>query len=182
MALTIEQLQKTHDALAKQNETLIKTNDFGKSRKNATTKIIRSIAVLLVILLIFNLFIMFQLNTHLMNIVQKIDTMKDSFSQVSNFMGEIEIDVKVISQIMVSLPDIQNSMRRIDSNMPIIAKNMGGITNDVGAIDQRLLSINNKIYTISQKMNHISDNTTHMQNTMQNIAKPTRYFNWMLPN
>ncbi len=182
MAFTIEQLQKIHDALAQQNEDLIKTNDFGKERKTTTTKIIRSIAALLFVLLIFNLFIMFQLNTHLMNIVQQIDTMKSSFKQVSHTMEDINNDVKDISIIMTSMPNIALSMQQIESDMPMISNSMNQITTDIELVDHHLLQLNHKMQSVGQKMGGINNSTLRIQHNMKNIAQPTRFFNWMLPN
>ncbi|MBL7004607.1 MAG: hypothetical protein ISR69_11365 [Gammaproteobacteria bacterium] len=179
MSISQAQVEKMHEALCVQNKALHDINTFGKSRKTTTNKIIRSISIILFILLVINLFIMFQLNKHLGDFVSQIDQMKTSFAEVAITVNDINNEVDDVNKLMQAIPNIDTSMTSISIDMPNIASNMMRITTDINRVDLTLSTINTKMLTINQKMVFMGANTQRLQYDIRNIAKPTKFFNWL---
>lgn len=169
------------ESISKENRALKELDQRGLEYKKQSRKIISVVFTLLLILLVINLYTMFQLHKHLNLIVQEIDHMKARFSSVSYSMDGVTSDMQKISRSVNAMPGVDGAMRSIAGHMPLVAEDMYIISVDMGEVDQSLNQINYSMYEINKQLYNVSLSTGQLQSNMYQIREPYQFFGGFLP-
>lgn len=179
--VTLAQNELLLDSISKENKALKELDEKGLEFRKQSRRLILIVFALLLILLIINLYTMFQLHKHLNLIVQEIDHMQLRFAEVATSMEYVTGDMEKISLSVNAMPGVDVAMRSIATDMPAVAGDMGAISKDMGEVDQSLNQINYSMYELNRQMYNMSLSTRQIQNNMYEIREPTRLFDFMLP-
>ncbi len=179
--VTHEQNELLLESISKENRALKELDQQGLAYKRQSRKIIMVVFTLLLILLVINLYTMFQLHKHLNLIVQEIDHMQIRFASVSSSMDGVTSDMEQISRSVNAMPGVDGAMRSIAGHMPLVAEDMYIISVDMNEVDQSLNQINYSMYEINKQIYNMSLSTRQLQTNIYDIREPYQFFGNILP-
>ena len=156
-------------------------NAAGLKRREFTNLLIRGITIFLVLIAVFNLYLLVDLDRSMRQIVSSMDTMTAHFSAVSDEMVTVTDWTASIGSHMDKMPSVETSLAGINTDMAamdetimLIDQNLFAVNGDLGAIDINMAEMNGRLYQLNQ-------NVSVIRYDMNRISKPARWMENFIP-
>jgi len=146
-----------------------------------TDVLIIAVAVLLVVLAVFNVYYVRVLYKDLDGIVNNMDSMYGSLKLVDQDMSDITLTMKSFDGYIQHMQPIQDRMTTMAGTLPNISTNMSLIDGDMGLIQQDMGLLHNAMGYIDQRILHMSNSMPVFRENMRAMANPMEMMNPFMP-
>ena len=146
-----------------------------------TDVLIVAVAVLLVVLAVFNVYYVQVLYKDLDGIVDSMDSMYSNLKLVDQDMSDITLTMKSFDGHMQHMQPIHDRMTTLAGTLPHISNNMSLIKGDMGLIQQDMGLLHNAMGYIDQRILHMSNSMPVFRENMRVMANPMEMMNPFMP-
>lgn len=169
------------DTLSKMEADMISQHKFSESRRRMTTVIVRSIALLVMIVAGFNMVLLLELHGSLIKTVNLVEEMNNHFFNVSISMREVTRDAITMEQNMRTMPLIATDMEVMQSELIDINRSVGSVANGMGHVNSKLAGMEPDVGHMAGRVGHINSTVHNMTGDMHRMSKPSRWMNSLFP-